>query len=287
MHWLLDYVRPKLSVAKTDKDVPDNLWDKCPQCEAMVYGQELANNLYVCPHCGYHLYLRPRKRLRMLFDGGEYTYLETPVVKEDPLQFKDTKDYRSKLKSAREKTKFDEAFVAAYGQMGGRGVVVGVMNFNFIGGSMGVGVGEGIVKAAEFAIEHNMPLILVTASGGARMQEGILSLMQMARTTLAIKLLKDKHLPYIVVLTNPTTGGVSASFAMLGDITIAEPDALIAFAGARVIKETIKADLPAGFQRAEYLKKHGMVDMIISRKELRDKLICLMNLLTNTFVKGE
>ncbi len=287
MNWLLDYVRPKLSVAKTDKDVPDNLWDKCPQCEAMVYGQELANNLYVCPHCGYHLYLRPRKRLKMLFDNAEYTYLETPVVKEDPLQFKDTKDYRSKLKSAREKTKFDEAFVAAYGQMGGRGVVVGVMNFNFIGGSMGVGVGEGIVKAAEFAIEHNMPLILVTASGGARMQEGILSLMQMARTTLAIKLLKDKHLPYIVVLTNPTTGGVSASFAMLGDITIAEPDALIAFAGARVIKETIKADLPAGFQRAEYLKKHGMVDMIISRKELRDKLICLMNLLTNTFVKGE
>ena len=287
MNWLLDYVRPKLSVAKTDKDVPDNLWDKCPQCEAMVYGQELANNLYVCPHCGYHLYLRPRKRLKMLFDNAEYTYLETPVVKEDPLQFKDTKDYRSKLKSAREKTKFDEAFVAAYGQMGGRGVVIGVMNFNFIGGSMGVGVGEGIVKAAEFAIEHNMPLILVTASGGARMQEGILSLMQMARTTLAIKLLKDKHLPYIVVLTNPTTGGVSASFAMLGDITIAEPDALIAFAGARVIKETIKADLPAGFQRAEYLKKHGMVDMIISRKELRDKLICLMNLLTNTFVKGE
>ena len=287
MNWLLDYVRPKLSVAKTDKDVPDNLWDKCPQCEAMVYGQELANNLYVCPHCGYHLYLRPRKRLKMLFDNAEYTYLETPVVKEDPLQFKDTKDYRSKLKSAREKTKFDEAFVAAYGQMGGRGVVVGVMNFNFIGGSMGVGVGEGIVKAAEFAIEHNMPLILVTASGGARMQEGILSLMQMARTTLAIKLLKDKHLPYIVVLTNPTTGGVSASFAMLGDITIAEPDALIAFAGARVIKETIKADLSAGFQRAEYLKKHGMVDMIISRKELRDKLICLMNLLTNTFVKGE
>lgn len=287
MNWLLDYVRPKLSVAKTDKDVPDNLWDKCPQCEAMVYGQELAKNLYVCPHCGYHLYLRPRKRLKMLFDNAEYTYLETPVVKEDPLQFKDTKDYRSKLKSAREKTKFDEAFVAAYGQMGGRGVVVGVMNFNFIGGSMGVGVGEGIVKAAEFAIEHNMPLILVTASGGARMQEGILSLMQMARTTLAIKLLKDKHLPYIVVLTNPTTGGVSASFAMLGDVTIAEPDALIAFAGARVIKETIKADLPAGFQRAEYLKKHGMVDMIISRKELRDKLICLMNLLTNTFVKGE
>jgi len=287
MNWLLDYVRPKLSVAKTDKDVPDNLWDKCPQCEAMVYGQELAKNLYVCPHCGYHLYLRPRKRLKMLFDNAEYTYLETPVVKEDPLQFKDTKDYRSKLKSAREKTKFDEAFVAAYGQMGGRGVVVGVMNFNFIGGSMGVGVDEGIVKAAEFAIEHNMPLILVTASGGARMQEGILSLMQMARTTLAIKLLKDKHLPYIVVLTNPTTGGVSASFAMLGDITIAEPDALIAFAGARVIKETIKADLPAGFQRAEYLKKHGMVDMIISRKELRDKLICLMNLLTNTFVKGE
>ena len=287
MNWLLDYVRPKLSVAKTEKDVPDKLWDKCPQCDTMIYGQELAKNLYVCPHCGYHLYLRPRKRLRMLFDNAEYTYLDIPEVKEDPLSFKDTKDYRSKLKAAKEKTKFDEAFVAAYGKMGNKNVVVGVMNFNFIGGSMGVAVGEGIVKAAEYAREHKIPLILVTASGGARMQEGILSLMQMARTSLAIKLLKDERIPYIVVLSNPTTGGVSASFAMLGDITIAEPDALIAFAGARVIKETIKADLPAGFQRAEYLKKHGMVDMIINRKELREKLICLLNLLNNTFVKGE
>ena len=223
----------------------------------------------------------------MLFDNGEYTYLETPQVKEDPLNFRDTKDYRTKLRSAREKTKFDDAFVAAYGKMGGHGVVIGVMNFNFIGGSMGVAVGEGIVRAAQFAVEHHMPLILVTASGGARMQEGILSLMQMARTTLAIKLLKDQHLPYIAVLTNPTTGGVSASFAMLGDITIAEPDALIAFAGARVIKETIKADLPVGFQKAEYLKKHGMVDMIVNRKELREKLICLLNLLGNAFVRGE
>ena len=287
MNWLLDYVRPKLSVAKTEKDVPDKLWDKCPQCDTMIYGQELAKNLYVCPHCGYHLYLRPRKRLRMLFDNAEYTYLDIPEVKEDPLSFKDTKDYRSKLKAAKEKTKFDEAFVAAYGKMGNKNVVIGVMNFNFIGGSMGVAVGEGIVKASEYAREHKIPLILVTASGGARMQEGILSLMQMARTSLAIKLLKDEHIPYIVVLSNPTTGGVSASFAMLGDITIAEPDALIAFAGARVIKESIIADLPAGFHRAEYLKKHGMVDMIINRKELREKLICLLNLLNNTFVKGE
>ena len=287
MNWLLNYVRPKLSAAKVEKDIPDNLWEKCPQCETMVYGQELAKNLYVCPHCGYHFYLRPRKRLRMLFDNAEYTYLPSPEVKEDPLNFKDIKDYRSKLKSAREKTRFEDAFVAAYGKMGNRNVVVGVMNFNFIGGSMGTAVGEGIVNAAQFAIEHKMPLILVTASGGARMQEGILSLMQMARTTLAVKLLKDNHLPYIVVLTNPTTGGVSASFAMLGDITIAEPDALIAFAGARVIKETIKADLPAGFQRAEYLKKHGMVDMIINRKELKEKLVNLLNLINNTYVKGE
>lgn len=286
MNWLLDYVRPKLSVSKTEKDIPDNLWDKCPQCDTMIYGQELAKNLYVCPHCGYHLYLRPRKRLRMLFDNSEYTYLDEPKVAEDPLNFKDTKDYRSKLKAAREKTKFEDAFIAAYGKMGGHDVVIGVMNFNFIGGSMGVAVGEGIVRAAQYAVEHNMPLIMVTASGGARMQEGILSLMQMARSTLAIKLLKDKHLPYLVVLTNPTTGGVSASFAMLGDITVAEPDALIAFAGARVIKETIKADLPDGFQKAEYLKKHGMVDMIIHRKELREKLIGLLNLLSNTYVKG-
>lgn len=287
MNWLLDYVRPKLSVSKQEKDIPDNLWDKCPQCDAMVYGQDLAKNLYVCPHCGYHLYLRPRKRFRMLFDNEEYEYINLPNVNEDPINFRDTKDYKSRLRAAKEKTKFDEAFVATFGKMGGRDVVVGVMNFNFIGGSMGIGVGEGIIKAAEFAIEHKTPLILVTASGGARMQEGMLSLMQMARTTLAVKLLKDKHLPYIVVLTNPTTGGVSASFAMLGDVTIAEPNALIAFAGARVIKETIKADLPTGFQKAEYLKKHGMVDMIIERKDLREKLICLMNLLTNTFVKGE
>ncbi len=287
MNWLLDYVRPKLSVAKTEKDVPDNLWDKCPQCDAMIYGQELAKNLYVCPHCGYHMYLRPRKRFRMLFDDEEYSYLEAPKVKEDPLNFKDTKDYRSKLKSAREKTKFDDAFVSAFGKMGGHGVVIGVMNFNFIGGSMGLAVGEGIVQAAQFAVEHKVPLILVTASGGARMQEGILSLMQMARTTLAVKQLKDNHLPYIAVLTNPTTGGVSASFAMLGDITIAEPDALIAFAGARVIKETIKADLPAGFQKAEYLKKHGMVDMIVNRHDLREKLITVLNLLSNTYTKGE
>ena len=287
MNWLLNYVRPKLSANNIEKDIPDNLWEKCPQCETMVYGQELAKNLYVCPHCGYHFYLRPRKRLRMLFDNAEYTYLPSPEVKEDPLNFKDIKDYRSKLKSAREKTRFEDAFVAAYGKMGNRNVVIGVMNFNFIGGSMGIAVGEGIVNAAQFAIEHKMPLILVTASGGARMQEGILSLMQMARTTLAVKLLKDNHLPYIVVLTNPTTGGVSASFAMLGDITIAEPDALIAFAGARVIKETIKADLPAGFQRAEYLKKHGMVDMIINRKELKEKLVNLLNLINNTYVKGE
>ncbi len=287
MNWLLNYVRPKLSIAKNEKDIPDNLWEKCPKCETMVYGQELAKNLYVCPHCGHHFYLRPRKRLRMLFDNAEYTYLPNPIVKEDPLNFKDIKDYRSKLKSAREKTKFEDAFVAAYGKMGNKDVVVGVMNFNFIGGSMGIAVGEGIVKAAQFAIDHKMPLILVTASGGARMQEGILSLMQMARTTLAVKLLKDNHLPYIVVLTNPTTGGVSASFAMLGDITIAEPDALIAFAGARVIKETIKADLPAGFQKAEYLKNHGMVDMIINRKELKEKLVNLLNLIDNTYVKGE
>lgn len=287
MNWLLDYVRPKLSIAKTDKEIPDNLWDKCPQCDNMIYGQDLAKNLYVCPHCGYHFYLRPRKRLKMLFDNQDFDYLAEPQTKEDPLGFKDTKEYKHRLRAARDKTKCSDAFVAAKGKMGGRDVVIGVMNFNFIGGSMGVAVGEGIVKAAEFAIKNKMPLILVTASGGARMQEGMLSLMQMARTTLAVKLLKDNHIPYVVVLTNPTTGGVSASFAMLGDVTIAEPDALIAFAGARVIKETIKADLPAGFQRAEYLKSHGMVDMIIERKNLRNKLICLLNLLTNTFVKGE
>lgn len=286
MNWLLDYVRPKLSAAKPEKDIPDNLWEKCPQCDALLYNTELAQNLYVCPHCGHHFYLRPRKRLKMLFDEGAYEYLAAPEVKIDPLNFKDTKDYRSKLKAARDKTKFDDAFVAGFGKLGGRDTVIGVMNFNFIGGSMGTAVGEGIVQAAQFAVANKAPLVLVTSSGGARMQEGILSLMQMARTTLAVKLLKDQKLPYIVVLADPTTGGVSASFAMLGDVTIAEPDALIAFAGARVIKETIKADLPEGFQRAEYLKQHGMVDMIVNRKDLRNTLNTLLNLLTNSFTKG-
>lgn len=287
MNWLLDYVRPKLSAAKVEKDIPDNLWEKCPQCGALLYNTELSQNLYVCPHCGHHFYLRPRKRLKMLFDDGKFDFLPAAQTKDDPLNFKDTKDYRSKLKAAREKTKFDDAFTAGYGKIGGKEAVVGVMNFNFIGGSMGVAVGEGIVQAAQYAVKHDLPLILVTASGGARMQEGILSLMQMARTTLAVKLLKDKRLPYVVVLTNPTTGGVSASFAMLGDITIAEPDALIAFAGARVIKETIKADLPDGFQKAEYLKKHGMVDMIVPRKDLPGTLKKLLSLLGNSVIKGE
>ena len=286
MNWLLDYVRPKLSASKPEKDIPDNLWEKCPQCGALLYNTELAQNLYVCPHCEHHFYLRPRKRLKMMFDNGDFNFLPAPKTKEDPLNFKDTKDYRSKLKAAREKTKFDDAFVAGFGKIGGIKAVVGVMTFNFIGGSMGIAVGEGIVQAAQFAIEQKSPLILVTSSGGARMQEGILSLMQMARTTLAVKLLKDQKLPYIVVLTNPTTGGVSASFAMLGDITIAEPDALIAFAGARVIKETIKADLPDGFQKAEYLKNHGMVDMIVKRKDLRNTINTLLNLLGNSSTKG-
>ena len=286
MNWISDFVRPKIKKTST-KEISENLWTKCPECGQMVFNKELEKDLYICSFCGHHLRLPLQKRFALLFDKGKYKTLTLLKLQDDPLNFKDSKKYTDRLRGYRKLTGHDDAIEVCYGDLGGIKTVIAALDFSFMGGSMGTAVGEGIVKAAEFAVKTSSPLIIISASGGARMQEGILSLMQMARTTLAVKLLKDKHLPYIVVLTNPTTGGVSASFAMLGDITIAEPDALIAFAGARVIKETIKADLPAGFQKAEYLKKHGMVDMIVDRKDLREKLICLLNLLSNTFVKGE
>lgn len=281
MNWLTSYVRPKLQSLVGAKEIPDNLWEKCPSCGAMIYHRELEQNFRICPQCHHHMRLEPEKRLEMMFDDGKYTLIELPQVKEDPLNFSDLKDYSDRLKEARKKTKRNDAILVASGTMDGMNVVIGIFNFAFMGGSMGTAVGESIVAAVELAVLQDATLILIPASGGARMQEGILSLMQMARTTMAVRKLKEKGLPYFVILTDPTMGGVSASFAMLGDIAIAEPDALIGFAGARVIEQTIRASLPEGFQKAEYLMEHGMVDMVVDRRQIRQTIIKLISMLRN------
>ncbi len=281
MNWLTNFVRPKIQQWVRPKEVPENLWHKCPACEHMIFHRDFEANWAVCQHCGFHMRLPAKKRLEMLFDDGEYTRIELPKVVEDPLKFRDQKRYTDRLKETRAKTGEHDAIIVAHGTMGGQAVVVAIFNFEFQGGSMGVAVGEGIVAAAELAVLQDAPLIVVPASGGARMQEGILSLMQMARTTVAVDKVKEKGLPYIVLLTDPTTGGVSASFAMLGDVQIAEPGAVIGFAGARVIEATIREKLPEGFQRAEYLLDHGMVDMVVRRGELRETLIRIIDLLRN------
>lgn len=279
MNWLTNYVRPKLQGLVGAKEIPDNLWEKCPNCGAMIYHRELEQNSFICNQCNHHMRINPKQRLEMLFDDGRYNEIELPQTKDDPLGFSDLKDYSDRLKDARKKTQRRDAIVVASGTMDGQPVVIGVFDFAFMGGSMGTAVGEAIIAAVELAILQDASLILVPASGGARMQEGILSLMQMARTTLAIRKLKEKGLPYFVLFTDPTTGGVTASFAMLGDIAVSEPGALIGFAGARVIEQTIRAQLPKGFQRAEYLREHGMVDMVVDRRQLRPTFIRLISML--------
>ncbi|OAN48658.1 acetyl-CoA carboxylase, carboxyltransferase subunit beta [Magnetospirillum moscoviense] len=287
MNWLTNYVRPKLQALVRPKEVPDNLWHKCPGCGHMIFHRDLEKALNVCGHCGHHMRLSVNKRLEMLFDEGRYTRIELPKIIDDPLKFRDQKRYSDRLKEARAKTGEHDAIAVAHGKMGGLGVVIAAFNFDFQGGSMGVAVGEGIVAAAELAVLQDAPLIVIPASGGARMQEGILSLMQMARTTVAVDKVKEKRLPYIVLLTDPTTGGVSASFAMLGDIAISEPGAVIGFAGARVIENTIREKLPEGFQRAEYLLDKGMVDMVVPRRDLRAALIRVLSLLKNRAPAGD
>lgn len=268
MNWLTNFVRPKISALMRKEEVPDNLWTKCPSCEHMLFHRDLSENLHVCHHCGHHMRIGVTKRLEYLFDEGAYSTVPVPEVVTDPLKFRDTKKYVDRLKEYRTKTGNQDAIQVAYGQIGGRSVVAAVFDFSFMGGSMGMAVGEAILAASELAVKSRCPLIVVPASGGARMQEGILSLMQMPRTIIAVEKVKRAGLPYITLLTDPTTGGVSASFAMLGDIAIAEPGAIIGFAGARVIEETIRQKLPEGFQKAEYLLEHGMVDMVVPRKEL-------------------
>ncbi len=279
MNWLTNFVRPRIQALVRKPNIPENLWQKCPACEQMIFHRDLEANLHVCQHCDFHMRLGPQARLKSLFDDGEYHEIELPEAPVDALKFRDRQRYVDRLKEAQDRTGTTEAVVVAHGTMDGVGVVITAFNFDFIGGSMGVAVGEALVAAARLAILQQAPLIIVPASGGARMQEGVLSLMQMARTTIAIQQVKEAGLPYIVVLTNPTTGGVTASFGMLGDIAIAEPGATIGFAGTRVIQDTIHEELPEGFQRAEYLLEHGMVDMVVHRHALRETLIKVVKLL--------
>jgi acetyl-CoA carboxylase carboxyl transferase subunit beta len=280
MSWLTNFVRPKIRALVRKADVPENLWDKCPACGQMIFHRELEANLRVCTHCGHHMRIDVKRRLELLFDGGAYERTETPKVEVDPLKFRDRKKYADRLREAQSKTEEQDAIVVAHGLVGGQKVVVAAFNFDFMGGSMGTGVGEGLVTASDLAVEKSAALIAIPASGGARMQEGIFSLMQMPRSVIAVDRVKEAGLPFIVLLTDPTTGGVSASFAMLGDIHVAEPGALIGFAGQRVIEETIREKLPEGFQRAEYLLEHGIVDLVVPRKELREQLARLIGLLT-------
>ncbi|NVJ70160.1 MAG: acetyl-CoA carboxylase carboxyltransferase subunit beta [Alphaproteobacteria bacterium] len=279
MSWLTNYVKPKLQKVLNPKETPDNLWHKCKSCGQMIFQKEFVANQYVCAHCDHHDRVPPQDRFDNLFDNGTYDLLDMPKVKQDPLKFRDTKKYSDRLKAARNKTGDEDAIKVAVGKIGGEDVVVAVQNFFFMGGSMGMAVGEGIITGARHALKIGAPYVMMTASGGARMQEGILSLMQMPRTTVAIQMLRDAGLPYIVVLTDPTTGGVSASYAMLGDVHIAEPGCMIGFAGQRVIEQTIREKLPERFQTAEYLQEHGMVDAVVHRHELGEKLGTIIRLL--------
>jgi len=280
MNWLTNFVRPKIR-ALVGNDIPDNLWKKCPKCEQMIFHSDLSGNLQVCPHCNYHFRLSVNERIANLFDGGRFSYVNYESSLKDPLKFKDSKKYADRLKDAREKSKRDDAVSVVFGQMNGNNCVAVLFDFDFMGGSMGSAVGEGIIAGANRALKESCSLLLVPCSGGARMQEGIFSLMQMSRTVSAINKVKEASLPYIVLLTNPTTGGVSASFAMLGDFHIAEPGALIAFSGPRVIEGTIREKLPDGFQKSEYLLQHGMIDMVVERKNLKEVISKIISVVTH------
>ncbi|WP_027835576.1 acetyl-CoA carboxylase, carboxyltransferase subunit beta [Maritalea myrionectae] len=282
MNWINSVVRPKIQSFLNKRETPDNLWVKCPQSGEMVFYRDLEANQWVVPNSGYHMKIKARDRLKAFLDDGKFTEIETPEVPVDPLKFRDSKKYTDRLRESRAKTDMKDAVLVAAGRLLGRDVTVGVQDFDFMGGSLGMAAGAAIVKAVDTAIKNKTAFVLFTASGGARMQEGMLSLMQMPRTTVALQKLKEAGLPYIVVLTNPTTGGVTASYAMLGDVQIAEPDALIGFAGQRVIEQTIREKLPKGFQRSEYLYDHGMIDMVVHRHDLRSTIGRLIGIFTKS-----
>lgn len=281
MNWLTNFVRPKLRGLVGPKEIPENLWHSCPTCNQMIFHRDLEKNLRVCQHCGHHMRLEVKQRLDMMFDEGAWQAIELPKVVADPLKFRDRKRYSERLKESQGKTGRDDALVVAHGTMGGIKVVISAFDFAFMGGSMGAAVGDGLLAGARLAVMQEAPYIVIPSSGGARMQEGIISLMQMARSTIAVEEVREAGLPFIVVFSDPTTGGVSASFAMLGDIHIAEPGAVIGFAGARVIEQTIREKLPEGFQRAEYLLDHGMVDMVVPRRNLKATVVRVLQLLVN------
>ncbi len=281
MNWISNVVPPKIR-SLLRRDTPENLWVKCPESGQLVFHKDLEANLMVVPGSGYHMPITAKARLASLFDDGAYEELSTPETPFDPLKFRDIKRYSDRLKENRAKTGAADAVTLAFGQLTGQSVTVAVQDFAFQGGTLGLAAGEAIVAGMATAVERRTPFVIFTASGGARMQEGMFALMQMPRTTVAVQRLRAARLPYIVVLTNPTTGGVTASYAMLGDVHIAEPGAVIGFAGARVIEQTIRERLPEGFQRAEYLREHGMIDMVVPRQQQRETLARLCRLLTRT-----
>jgi len=272
MSWLTEYVRPKIRTLLGRRDVPENLWVQCPACQQMMFHTEVEKNLKVCTHCGHHMRATADERLRWTFDEGAFTRIELPKVPVDPLRFRDSQRYPDRLRASREKTHHEDAILVAHGTIGAQRAVVAVMDFEFMGGSMGAAVGEGIVAGARLAVLQDAPFIVFTASGGARMQEGAISLMQLAKISAALMRLDEASVPYISIMTDPTTGGVTASFAMLGDLNIAEPGALIGFAGPRVIEQTIRAKLPAGFQTSEFLLDHGFLDAVVKRSEMKSYL---------------
>ena len=280
MNWLTNFVKPKLSALVKRKDVPENLWQNCPSCGSMIHHKDLKENLRVCNTCNHHFRMSADDRIELLFSKDETQEIELDKISDDPLNFSDKKKYKDRLKEYRKKTKREDAFILLNTKIGQSNIVCGLMNFAFMGGSMGRAVGGAIVKGAQTALEKKCPFVIFTSSGGARMQEGIISLMQMPRTVAAVELLNQNNIPYIVVLTEPTTGGVTASFAMLGDITIAEQGSTIGFAGKRVIQDTIREELPIDFQKAEYLKEHGMVDIVCHRKDLKSNLENIINHIT-------
>jgi len=281
VNWINNVVRPKIrSLLTTKRELPDNLWVKCPDSGQMVFYKDLEANQFVIPSSNYHMRIDARQRLQLLFDGGEYDVVPVREVALDPLKFRDGKRYSDRLKSAKSETELEDAVLVGEGQLEGQDVVAAAQDFRFMAGSLGMAAGEAMITGMLRAVEKHTPFILFAASGGARMQEGILSLMQMPRTTIAVQRLREERLPYLVVLTDPTTGGVTASYAMLGDVHIAEPGALICFAGPRVIQQTIREQLPEGFQKAEYLLAHGMIDMVVHRHKLRETLARLCRLLS-------
>lgn len=277
--WFRKDKTPKAPRETRQSKVPEGLWVKCDGCRQILYNKELLRNFKICPKCGYHFRLSAPERLRMLFDDGRYTETDTELRSSDPLKFRDSKRYRDRLKEYEETIGPGDAVLVARGTMGGIPVMIGAMEFFFLGGSMGSVVGEKITRAAEHALAERRPLVIVSASGGARMQEGVLSLMQMGKIAAALARLAEQRIPYISVMTDPTTGGVTASFAMLGDVNMAEPNALIGFAGPRVIEQTIRQTLPEGFQRAEFLLEHGMLDLIVDRAEMKATIVRCLSLL--------